>query len=102
MKHKITQCDSFVPKKMSKYMPTDDGELKVFQFNANELDIGNYANKSKELDNEMRMRLLEQHWKPSSSFAFPRKKYGSKKVSYRQFNFKWLERWGWLSYSMKI
>ena len=102
MKHKINQCDSLVPTKRLKFMTTDDGECKVDQMDANELDIGNFANTAKELGDDMRMRLLEQHWKLSSSFVFPRKKYGVKKVSYRQFNFKWLDRWGWLAYSRKF
>ena len=59
--------------KWLKYMTTDDGAFKVDQ-----MDIGNFANLAKELGDEMRVRLLEQHWKPSSSFVFPIKKYGVK------------------------
>ena len=49
----------------------------------------------KSLDDNLKLQILENHWKPGKSYPFPVR--GS-----RKFNIKWLDRWGWLSYSKEV
>ena len=63
------------------------------------MDIGNYVGRSRELDDDTKLDVINNHWKPPSSFNFPFREFGSKTPIRRRFSTKWLQRWSWLCYS---
>lgn len=63
-------------------------------FVPNEMDIGLFTGIF--LDNSQKLKVLENSWKPDPSFSFPA---NDKR---RKFQYRWLEKYPWLSYSAKF
>lgn len=59
-----------------------------------EMDIGLFIGTY--LDDSQKLKVLENSWKPNSSFSFPANDKN------RKFQYRWLEKYPWLSYSAKF
>ncbi len=63
------------------------------------LDIGCFFHNVGTLTDDVKFRLLTNHWKPSSSYNFPQHVYQQVK---RRFNIRWLSVYPWLAYSKEL
>ena len=62
-------------------------------------DLGLYIGPDVKLDDNKKLELLTNAWKPSRSYAFPKSdEYGKN----RSFAYTWLEKFPWLAYSFHL
>ena len=59
------------------------------------MDIGRFVS-AVALDDDTKLNIIDNHWKPPLDFKFPSLQFGS---SRRKFSLNWLIRWSWLCYS---
>jgi len=65
-----------------------------------ELDIGNFIPQSKNVDDQKIYDYLTNHWKPDSSYKFPRiERKVKNKTVFLSFQHEWLRQFNWLAYS---
>ena len=63
------------------------------------LDIGNFIQCANEISDDTKHNIINNHWRPPSTYNFPVRDFGSKKPDLRKFCLNWLCRWPWLRYS---
>ncbi|XP_046858087.1 uncharacterized protein LOC124451504 [Xenia sp. Carnegie-2017] len=69
--------------------------VKTDMTDVDPLDIGHFVSVAA-LDDDTKLRLITNHWKPPPSFNFP---FSENDKSSRKFCAGWLDRWSWLCYS---
>lgn len=79
--------------------PENTTDKTFLNVHLNRLDIGMYTDSTILVDEELRLKLLEEPWTPNQTYDFKKDGNSEAKRDKRLFRLEWLKTYPWLAYS---